>query len=62
MSFNSHIQKGKEDKTEEDLIYSKRIEKGVALLRSLNTSLLTANKAELSYSDLVEEKNVLFLS
>lgn len=46
------------------MIYSNRIEKGVALLRSLNTSLLTANKAELSDSALVKgkRKTVLFLS
>lgn len=62
MSFYSHIQKGKEAKAEEDIIYSNRMEKGVALLRSLNTSLLKANKAGLSYSALVKEKTVVFLS
>lgn len=58
LSFYSHIQKGKEAKTEEDLINLIRMEKGVALLRSLKIGLLTANKSELGTFALVNDKRI----
>lgn len=64
MAFYSHIQKGKEAKTEEDLINLIRMEKGVALPRSLKIGLLTANKAGLGIFTLVNERRLtaVFLS
>lgn len=58
LSFYSHVQKGKEDKTVEDFINLIRMEKGVALLSSLKIGLCRANKAGLGTFALVNEKRI----